>query len=507
MTKTASNINDAAGPPVDSRSILKWLESPLAPHPAEELPTLRAHLAGLRHAAGGLQQRAIALDGLYARASAVVDRILPTLVEGSLPVAAKTRRVVRSIIDLLQVMAEETLALVDHLDPQHQPSLHQPSLSPTLALWRSLQASAQQLMISHLIAAPPRVGTWQQLHQTYATAQRLHLAATVPDGLNTSLQHVYHAAVLLGCADPASLTPPEIMFLASYFERFADHIEPASAASAALHGTFWIDPTRDLPASSSLRKAAPAAEPLEYFSCARLCLLINNQISSMEAGTPARRLDLSDFAESPAGLGVLRRLVDRWSGSGKRRFQRRRQNTRTFMAAGLDNLWQVCQKRDGASAELSTWMITNESANGYAVMHLSGKTAALSVGGVVAVRTGSEDDWQICIVRWAVSENPEHLELGLQILAPSAVAAVLAQPSESKGTEYLRVLVLPEIPRLRSAELLVVASGAVAKPQSRLVLVIESENVAVREVNSIHVDEQTMSVDILSIEPDQDSNE
>jgi hypothetical protein len=362
-------------------------------------------------------------------------------------------------------------------------------------------------MISDLIAAPPRVGTWQQLHQTYATAQRLHLAATVPDGLNTSLQHVYHAAVLLGCADPASLTPPEIMFLASYFERFADHIEPASAASAALHGTFWIDPTRDLPASSSLRKAAPAAEPLEYFSCARLCLLINNQISSMEAGTPARRLDLSDFAESPAGLGVLRRLVDRWSGSGKRRFQRRRQNTRTFMAAGLDNLWQVCQKRDGASAELSTWMITNESANGYAVMHLSGKTAALSVGGVVAVRTGSEDDWQICIVRWAVSENPEHLELGLQILAPSAVAAVLAQPSESKGTEYLRVLVLPEIPRLRSAELLVVASGAVAKPQSRLVLVIESENVAVREVNGIHVDEQTMSVDILSIEPDQESNE
>ncbi len=505
MTRTASSINDAAGSPTDSHHILKWLESPSASHPAEELPTLRAHLAGLRHTVGTLQQRAAALDGLYARASAVVDRLLPTLTEPTLPVAPKTRRVVRSIVDLLQVMAEETLALVDQLGPQHQFSLHQPSLSPTLALWRSLQASAQQLMICHLIATPPRVGTWQQLHQTYAKALSLHLAATVPDGLDTSLQHVYHAAVLLGCAHPASLTPVEVAFLASFFQRFADHLEPASAASAAIPGTFWIDSTRDWPASSSLRKTIPTAAPIEYFSCARLCLLMKNQISALEAGTPARRLDLSDFAESPAGLGVLRRLVDRWTGSGKRRFQRRRQNTRTLMTTGLDNLWQVCRKREAAAAELSTWMITNESADGYSVMHLSGKTGALSVGGVVAVRTGSENDWQICIVRWAVSENPEHLELGLQILAPSAVAAVLAQPSDSTGTEYLRVLLLPEIPRLRPVELLVAASGAVARRQSRLVLVIESENVVVREVGSTHVDEQTTSVDILSIEPEQGS--
>ena len=507
MTKTAPNDYHAAGTPADSQAILKWLESPSAPPPAEELPTLRAHLTGLRQAPGALQQKAVALDGLYARASGVVAGLLPTLTERALPVAAKTRRLVRSIVDLLQVMADETLALVEQLDPEHQPSVHHPSLSPTLALWRSLQASAQQLIVCHLIAAPPRVGTWQQLHQTYATAQRLHLAAAVPDGLDSSLQHVYHAAVLLGCAHPASLTPPEVVFLASYFERFADHLEPTTAASAGSPGTFWIDPTRDLPAASSQRKATPQAQPIEYFSCARLCLLIRNQINALEAGTPARRLDLSDFAETPAGLGVLRRLVARWSGSGKRRFQRRRQNTRTLLAAGLDNLWQVCRKGEPTASELSTWMITNESAEGYAVMHLSGKTGALTVGGVVAVRTGSESEWQICIVRWALSENPEHLELGLQILAPSAVSAVLAQPSDTLGTQYLRVLLLPEIPRLRPVKLLVTASGALAKRRSRQVLVIEGENIVVREVTSTQIDEQTTSVDILSIEPEPNPDE
>ena len=138
-------------------------------------------------------------------------------------------------------------------------------------------------------------------------------------------------------------------------------------------------------------------------------------------------------------------------------------------------------------------------------MHVSGNIGALSVGDVAAVRTGSDQNWQICMVRWAVSENPEHLELGLQILAPRAVPAILAQPSDSStGTEHLRVLILPEIPKLRAGQWLIVAAGALPKHRDKLLLVIEDENVAVREVKSIYVDEQTGSVEILSIEPDQD---
>jgi hypothetical protein len=111
-------------------------------------------------------------------------------------------------------------------------------------------------------------------------------------------------------------------------------------------------------------------------------------------------------------------------------------------------------------------------------------------------------NWQICLVRWAVSENPEHLELGLQILSPKAVPATLARPADGEGTEHLRVLVLPEIPSQRSSQLLVVASGALTQNNEKLLLVIEGENLAVREVQSIGIDEQTGSVDILTIQAD-----
>ena len=164
---------------------------------------------------------------------------------------------------------------------------------------------------------------------------------------------------------------------------------------------------------------------------------------------------------------------------------------------------QLSKTGEAANVNVSTWMVTNESPEGYAVMHVAGNTGALSVGNVVAIRTDSDQNWQICLVRWALSENPEHLELGLQILAPKAVPAILAQPSHGTGTEHLRVLILPAIPKLRSGQTLVVATGALPKERKKLLLLIEGDNISVREVHRTSIDEQTSSVEILSIEPDQ----
>jgi hypothetical protein len=504
MTNTAFDEQAAAGAVTAHsgiRTILQWLASPMAPHPAEELPALRAQVKAWHEVGGSPKERALALNGLYERSSSVVAALLPELTELMLPIPRKSRRLVRSVLDLLQMLADDTLEMVEGVASHDTSDRHQ---APDLALWRSLHALAQQLMIAHLIASPAPTGAWQQLHQTYAMARSLHLEATAPRGQSRKLQHIYHAAILLGCAQPASLTAREVVFLAAYFERFAGQIETISAetAATAAPGTFWVDPTRDAPALPFSRKLAPSTAPLEYFSCAGLGLLLKTQIAQLNAGTPGEEIGLPELASTPAGVGVLRRLAGRWNAFGKRRFHRRRQNYRTVLGSGLDGLWQLCKQDDTAAVELSRWMITNESPDGYAIMHVSGKIGTLSVGNVAAVRTGDEKNWQICLVRWAVSENPEHLELGLQILSPKAVPATLARLADGEGTEHLRVLVLPEIPSQRSSQLLVVASGALTQNNEKLLLVIEGENLAVREVQSIGIDEQTGSVDILTIQAD-----
>ena len=504
MTETHSIAADkdrVAAPGYGMRAILQWLDLPLAPHPVEELPSLRSHLIALRDVEGSAEQHARALDALYRRSSTVIDSMLPALsVDLVLPVPRKERRIVRSVLDLLQMLADDTLALVEKGAP---PKHADPCRALDLALWRSLDALAKQLMISHLIASPPRAGVWQQLHQTYVTAQRLQLHTARPQGTARSLQEVYDAAVLLGCAQPASLTPREVLFLAGYFERFCRHVEAVPSGSLRAPGVFWIDPARDLPAVASLRKPAQAEGQGSGFSSAAICLLLRAQIDQLERGAQPQELNLPDFAGSAAGRGVLQRLATRWGDAGRRRFHRRRQNHRTLLAAGIDGLWQLCRKGEGVNVDLSTWMITNESPEGYAVMHVSGKPGALTVGDVVTVRTAVDPNWQICLVRWAISENPEHLELGLQVLAPKAVPATLALPSGDGGTDLQRVLILPEIPKLRSRQSLIVAAGVVPRESRKLLLIIEGQNLIVREVNRTCVDEETGSIEILSIEPDQ----
>jgi hypothetical protein len=503
MTDTAFNASGThkdTVPEPGIRTILQWLQLPLPPHPADELPSLRSHLKALRELAGTPQQHARALDGLYERSATVISRLLPSLATDLvLPVPRKERRIVRSVLDLLQMLADDTLALLEAGRGQELPD---PCQAPGLAVWRSLNAIAQQILVSSLIAAPARTGAWQQLHQTYATARRLQLHAYVPKDLSRSVRDVYRSAILLGCAQPPSMTPPEVLFLAAYLERFTGQIEPLPTTAVAAAGMFWIDPARDGPAISCLRKLSPPTVPLDGFSCVRLCLLLKAQIAQLDAGILPQEINLPAFAGTSAGRGVLHRLAERWSDAGKRRFPRRRQDHRTLLATGIDGVWLLSRKGEATDVELSTWLIGNESPDGYAVMHVSGHTGALSVGDVAAVRTGSDPNWQIGIVRWAVSENPEHLELGLQILAPRAVPAILAQPSNQEGTEYFRVLILPAIPRLRSSELLVVASGVLPTQHQKLILVIEDENVFVREVHCTRVHEQTSSVEILSIESD-----
>ncbi|EKE16563.1 MAG: hypothetical protein ACD_10C00912G0001, partial [uncultured bacterium] len=64
-------------------------------------------------------------------------------------------------------------------------------------------------------------------------------------------------------------------------------------------------------------------------------------------------------------------------------------------------------------------MVTNESPDGYALMHISGNTNGLHVGDIIALQALGEHvetpaAWHVCLIRWAISENPEHIELGLE---------------------------------------------------------------------------------------------
>jgi hypothetical protein len=197
----------------------------------------------------------------------------------------------------------------------------------------------------------------------------------------------------------------------------------------------------------------------------------------------------------------MTRLIHLWGNPGKRRFPRRNQNYRSDLCLGFDNLCQI-YKPESRPIVTSAWMVTNESPDGYAEMHLSGKTRAVKVGNVAALRTKKGDSWQICIIRWALSENQEHMELGLQILAHQAYAASVALPAKKDAkTSYRPALVLPAAPMFRRNEALIVHSGALEGHSKNLVLVIERDNVEIREIGNVSCDERNGLIELYRIMP------
>ena len=183
-------------------------------------------------------------------------------------------------------------------------------------------------------------------------------------------------------------------------------------------------------------------------------------------------------------------------------FPRRRQNYRAALCTGLGNLWRLYNDVGKAKVETSNWMIINESPDGYAIMHVSGKAASFAVGDITAIRSESGSGWQICIVRWALSENQEHLELGLQLLAARATPARLVLPGDDATATQLPVVILPALPPLRSNEMLVVPTGVLEHQPESLVLIVERDNLLIREVRRTALSEQNSQVEVFAIETD-----
>ncbi|MEO8409301.1 MAG: hypothetical protein ABI478_01925, partial [Propionivibrio sp.] len=320
------------------------------------------------------------------------------------------------------------------------------------------------------------------------------------------------SAVLLGCAEPASFTSQEIDLVVACLQRTVGRIDGNRAIDPGDRAAFWIDASHDAPATPWWRRPPPPDTTVRVFSGAPVADALRELLVRIETGTSPDALGLPVFAASAAGHGVLRRLVGYWGAPGKRRFSRRHQNDRGLLCAGLPSLWQLFREGSGAAVETSNWMIVNQSPDGCAVRHVSGRTGELAVGDIAAIRAATRTEsadgkaWQICIVRWALSENQEHLELGLQILSPRALPAILAQPAKSGERARLPVLILPEIKGLRADEWLVAPAGELmtsahaAGAADSFVLVVEKDNIEVREARSTRLEEQNSVIEIFAIE-------
>lgn len=500
MVKTPQNDIPVTGEG-GIKGLLEWLALAHGRSSTEDTEELLQQVLYLREAPVTTTQRIKLLDLLYAHTEEVVRSELPRLNELSLPISRKIRQRVRLILELLETLTQDyfnTLAAL--FDPQGNTLGNGAQTS----LRRAMLSIAWQIRIHHLVAAPPRPGLWQQLHAAFRTSRRLGVEHQAGPRDSASIQRLYTNILLTAIAQPASFSSDELEFINTVVEQSGYPPSLSEDITEPADSSFWIDLDRDFPAHA-LSRRTPGSDirPL-YFSCAELAREIGKIRQKLAAGTPPGELGLPDFAGTHGGLGALRRLEKLWGLPAKRKFPRRRQSYRARLCSGLETLHRLLESPDSA-VELSEWMVTNESPDGFALMHMMGSTTQLRVGDIVAIQTQNEPAaagaWHVCIIRWAISENPEHVEVGLQLLAPRAIAARIAQPWNLEATQ-VSALILPETPPLRKGQSLVVAPGLLTEGSRQIVLLVQQENLSIREVRATGIDEQTSSVEIFPISPE-----
>lgn len=442
-------------PPSALERALDWLALPPADDPLRDLGPLRSNLAAIATVTINPVQYLSILELFQTRANFTASTVKPLLLDATLPVPKRLRTIAHGLMDVHGALASGYLKVLRRapLAPDAYPG------PARLCAW-GLANLAQKLEVAQLVSSPGSPDVWKQL----LAFQRLLPRPGEGPAQDIAEAELHMKAMLALCAaQPESLSPRETAFLAEYLRGCAAAVEIRPIDAPPGPDAYWLDETQGLPPTAASRRQ-PGQQVSLQFSCLALSRLAAGHLERLArgerpeaAGLPGQAL-LSDYRN------VLTRSIERWQSPPKRQSNRRRNGHRVQVCTHLGPLWQQLRDQgDATQAEVelpaSDWMVLNESASGYAVMHVSGELAGLVAGSAIGLRTAANKPWNICVVRWARSENPEHIELGLELLSPLAEAVRIMRRGADGEQLPVPAFLLPPMPAQGRAEALLTARG------------------------------------------------
>ena len=437
--------------------------------------------------------------GFYRLAERVAQHTFQAIRTTKLPIPRRLRQKVRLSHELLEALILNGQALNREL--LESPKGPRDDLGTVLAILT--RAIELHIYISHRVSTPVTAGIWLHLHAIYRLARTQELLqAKAPEQTQTLGEH-YVATLLAGIAQPAAFSSQEHRFIADYIAQNTASVTIATSPVGMARGVYWINPHHDHPAYALIRLQPEPGSEAYYFSCERLARDTKARLRVLESGLTAQALHLPAFADTAGGRSTLRRLAVHWGTPAKRKYPRRRQSYRLRLCARLSQVRTILLDANHG-VEFSEWMVTNESPEGFGLMHIAGATTQLRIGDIVAIQAIDDAglatrQWQICMVRWATSENPEHVELGLQQIASDAEPIEAIIGNETTPTRHGGLLLAPA-PPLRTKPTLILPPVLERAYPIKAVVVGGNNNLAIREVALTGLFEQTEHFEIFNVE-------
>lgn len=449
-------------PPMQLQQALDWLAEPKQDDPLLDLVPLRNHIAAVGSLGLPVLHRLKIDELLQQRAERIDEALTPLLLDVKLPLPIHLGTVAQGLISLRAELGETWLQVAGDADPQELARIHR---SRTQICLQGIFNLSRQFVATLLISIPSPINFWRNAQALYHRAHdSVDPTSTLPAEMG-AIDARFKAMLALTAAQPEGLAPREIAFLADYLETHAtatriDLIRPETAGD-----WFWLDANLDQP-PVALARLQPGNGSCLYFRFGELADLAARHLDQLNDGVPPLSLGLPIQAAGADYRNALERARQCWAAPRRRSFNRRPQALRVEVCTQLSTLWtaldnEVQQEPKSTDCELtfSDWAMLNESPSGYAIVHVVGEVTGIVPGCAVGLRTGVGAAWQICLVRWARSKSSTHVELGLEVLAPSASPVRIQALSTRNPEPPIPALLLPALPGLNRSEAILAVRG------------------------------------------------
>lgn len=372
------------------------------------------------------------------------------------------------------------------------------------AMERAIRYLGEVLLRSYQIYTPAPVGVWKEIHSYYRYTE-LHNCATdlfaiegVEEG--ATITGSYLQTLMLALCGPYQLPQNECLQVNAFLNRWAHKasIGPVKLSTDPV-GHFLIDFDSDHPAAPFPRDVPLHAAPnLRSLNAVELARVVHDFSKQLQKGVAPNTLGLGFECIGTSCSDTLKRMLRFWGLAGPRQFSRRRSqqplalcvglNAVHFFASGqqpftlsqihagtIDNAASVpdraeleAEQREERSViaplpELfridSRWQVRDESAAGLSLTRSGDLGVPIRVGDLLGIQNSVLQQWRIGVVRWVKSADAQHVEMGVEMLAPRVIA-VAVRPAGVKDAAFTQALLLPSIEVLHQPASLLLARGS-----------------------------------------------
>ena len=369
------------------------------------------------------------------------------------------------------------------------------------AIQHAMHAIAEYTMVNYQTYFTPPDHIWGDLHQLYFCAVQLGLQHEKINNTNndfevedyeTTIEGTYKHALLMSLADPQHLSQPDMRRIADYL---AYHVKVAEiSAFVPLETTsaaFIINlNSNEPPVPFSKHSSAPNPSTdilLQTIDLVRLIHADLNQLINKDIPKDGR---IPENVHRETYIDLLTYLIKHWGIIPQRQFNRLKKDGELEIVTGISAMHQMLasanseNKKTGNSLIIrhadeihgthqtvrsSRWQILNISATGMSVRRHPTAEKNIRIGHLLGIKAKHEDVWSVGIVRWANCNTRDRLDMGVQLIAPSAKSATLRL--EGSPEEEVALL-LPEIAAVKQAQTIIAPLGTF-EPELRLVLKYE----------------------------------